>query len=75
MQALEDITARCDPSQRIQIAPIHFRVGFDAGIHCFNERIFVDIMYLRNESLLYIVEEATHFSFAKFVSNFRVDTH
>lgn len=72
--ALEDITARCDPCQRIKQAPLRFRVSFGAEHVRFNERIIVDIMYIDGEPILHIVDEGTHFSAARFLPNVRSDT-
>lgn len=73
-QALEDITARCDPCQQPQTAPLRFRASCSAGICRFNERIIVYIMYLNEDPVLHIFDERTHFRTAKFVPNIQAIT-
>lgn len=72
--ALEQISARCDPCQRIKHAPLRFRVSFGSGNVRFNERIIIDIMYIDGDPILHIVDEGTHFSAARFLPNARTDT-
>ena len=64
---LDDITARCDPCQRMKTAPLRFRVSFGAQNMRFNKRVIIDIMYLDGAPVLHIIDESTHFSVAKFL--------
>lgn len=73
-KSLEDITARCDPCQRIQSAPLRFRVSFGAENVRFNERIIVDIMYIDGDPILHIIDEGTHFNAARFLPDVGTDT-
>lgn len=73
-KALEDITARCDPCQKIQTAPLRFRVSFGAANMRFNERIIVDVMYIDGDPVLHIIDEGTRFSAARFVPNLQAGT-
>ncbi len=69
LKMLQDIARSCDPCQRIQNAPSRFRVSFGADNLCFNERIFLDVMYLDGLPVLHVIDEATHFSSARFLTN------
>ena len=74
LKILKDIGKRCDPCQRIQNAPKRFRVSFGAENVRFNERILLDIMYLEGKPVLHIVDEATRFSAARFLSDVSTKT-
>lgn len=56
-EALEEITARCDPCQRMKSAPLCVRVSFKAGNVRFNDCIIVDIRCVDGELVLHIVDE------------------
>lgn len=73
-KALEEITSRCDPCQRMKAAPHRFRVSFGAGNVRFNERIIIDIMYLDEDPVLHIVDEGAYFSAANFLPNISTKT-
>ena len=64
LKLLKNISRRCAPCQRIQPAPVRFRVSFGTDNACFNERIMMDIMYINSLPVLHIVEESTRFSAA-----------
>ena len=68
LQIFKEISSRCDPCQRIQPAPVRFRVSFGTENVRFNERIMMDIMYIDRKPVLHIVDEATKFSAARFLS-------
>lgn len=67
LKILEDITRRCDPCQRIQPAPVRFRVSLGAEEIRFNEELLMDIMYIGSDPVLHIVDSATRFSAARFL--------
>ena len=69
LQILEDICKSCDPCQRIKNAPSRFKVSFGAEHVSFNERIILDIMYMRDKPVLHIVDEGTRFTAARFLSS------
>ena len=69
LKVLEDLTKRCDPCQRIQNAPLRFRVSFGAENVRFNERVFIDIMYIDSDTVLHTVDEGTRFGAARFLSD------
>lgn len=74
MESLEGFTRRCDPCQRISIAPLRFSFALGAEEARFNETILVDIMYIGSFPVLHIVDEATHFSAAKFLRDIFTST-
>eukprot|EP00171_Calliarthron_tuberculosum_P000237 IDg237t1 len=57
LRELEEISKQCDPCQRIQHAPKRFRVSFGAEDVRFNERLFIDIMYLDGKPVLHIIDD------------------
>ena len=67
LKTLKDISARCDPCQRIQHAPTRFRVTLGADELRFNERIMMDIMFIDGDAVLHIVDKATRFSAASYL--------
>ena len=46
LKQLEEITAKCEPCQRIKNAPLHFRVSMGHEDVHFNARAYIDITYL-----------------------------
>lgn len=64
LRILHDIGSRCDPCQRVCNAPLRFRVSFGSDSARFNERIFMDIVYINNYPILHIVDEGTRYSAA-----------
>lgn len=66
---LKDISARCDPCQRIRRGPTRFRVTLGAEEVRFNERVIMDIMYIGSSPVLQMVDDKTKFSAAAFLSN------
>lgn len=74
LEVLKDLSRRCDPCQRIQNAPIRFRVTLGAEEVRFNERILIDIMVLEGDPVLHIVDDATKFSAARFLPDVSTDT-
>ena len=67
LKKLQDISARCDPCQRVKNAPRRFRVTVGHEDTRFNAIIFMDIFYLDGKPVLHIVDDATHFSAARFM--------
>lgn len=74
LKVLEDLSKRCDPCQRIQNAPTRFRVSFGAQDSRFNERLFIDIMYIGNDPVLHVVNEGTRFGAARFLRDVSTKT-
>lgn len=70
-RVLEDITKNCDPCQRIQNAPHHFRVSFGTLEARFKEGIMVDVMTIDGKKVLDVVDEGTRFSDARFLADER----
>ena len=73
LRKLEQIVSRCDPCQRIKIAPLRFRVTLDQENTRFNSKVYMNLLHLEGEYVLHIIDEATRFSAAKFVGK-RVTT-
>ena len=71
---LTDIVARCEPCQRIHNAPVRFRVSMGHENVRFNARAYIDIMYLDGKPVLHIVDEATRFSAARFLTRVSTDS-
>ena len=71
---LTDIVSRCEPCQRIHNAPVRFRVSMGHENVRFNARAYIDIMYLDGKPVLHIVDEATRFSAAKFLTKVSTDS-
>ena len=71
---LQELARRCDTCQRIQSGPVRFRVSFGAENVKFNERIYMDIMYIDGKPVLHIVDEGTHFSAAAFLPDVSTKT-
>lgn len=69
LEALQELTRRCDACQRIQNAPVRFRVSLGSENLQFNEDVFMDIMYLEHKPVLHVVDAATRFSAARFLSD------
>lgn len=68
LDILKDISARCDPCQRILVGPKQFRVSFQCENLAFNKRMFPDVIYIDGSPVLHIIDEATRFSAALFES-------
>lgn len=62
MRILEDLTKSCNPCKHIQHGPRKFRVKLGTENFSFNERIFIDIMYLDGDLVLHFVDDGTRFS-------------
>jgi len=67
LKVLEDLGKRCDPCQRIQTAPVRFKVSFGAEHVRFNERIMMDVMSIDGAPILPVVDEGTRFGAARFL--------
>ena len=59
------IKRRCDPCQQIHNTLTRSRVSLDAKSTKFNEKAYLDIMYMDSKPVLHLVDEATRFSAAK----------
>ena len=73
LKQLEEITAKCEPWQRIKNAPLRFRVSMGHEDVRFNARAYVDIMYLNGRPVLHIVDGPTRFSAARFLTQLGTD--
>lgn len=62
---LKKIAARSDPCQRMQNLPTSFRVCFPAEHVVFTIRVFLDIIYINNKTVLHVFDEAAHFIVAR----------
>lgn len=60
---------RCDPCQRIQNAPQHFRSSFEMPEARFNERIMVNVIKIDVRTVLHVVDEGERFSTARYVED------
>lgn len=58
----------------MQTGPTRFRVSFGAENVKFNERLFMDMMYLNGKPVLHIVDEGAHFRAAAFLPNVSTKT-
>ena len=73
LERLEEIVSRCEPCQKIRNAPLRFRVLIGHENVRFNARAYIDIMYLDGRPVLHIVDEATRFSAARFLTKVSTD--
>lgn len=73
LETLKHLFRRCDPCQRIQHAPVRFRVTVGSEDLRFNERVFMDIMVIERKPILHVVDEATEFSAARFLPDVSTD--
>lgn len=64
---LKDILRRCDPCQRIQRAPVRFRVTLGAENIKFKDRVFLDILCIDREPVLQIIDEGSKFGASRFL--------
>lgn len=71
---LQDLSARCDPCQRIKTSPKRFRVSFGTENTVLNERVLIYIIYIESDPVLHIVYDSTHFSAVIFLPNFSTST-
>lgn len=69
---LQEILAACDPCQRIQIRPKQLKVTYDSEHVVFNEHVLPGTTYVDNKPILHVVDELTHLSAAKFLSDISV---
>ncbi len=74
LERLKEIVAKCEPCQRIRNAPLRFRVSIGHENVRFNARAYIDVMYLDGKPVLHIVDEATRFSAAKFLTKMSTET-
>lgn len=70
LHILENISALCDPFQRINTSTNRFRVSFGPEEIVFNERWFMYFIYINNSPILHVFDGSTHFSAARFLSKF-----
>ena len=73
LERLKGIVVSYEPCQRIRNAPLRFRVTIGHENVRFNARAFVDIMYLVGKPVLHIIDEATRFSAARFLTKMSTD--
>src|SRR6266480_7180158 len=65
---IDRLTEVCDQCQKHGKAPTRFKFNLREEID-FNHSIIVDIMYIDNQPLLHIVDEATRFQAARWLKN------
>jgi len=65
---IDRFTKLCDQCQRHGKAPTRFKFNLREEID-FNHSIIVDIMYIDNQPLLHVVDEATRFQAARWLKN------
>lgn len=66
---LEDVGAAYDPCQRIQNGAKQCLVRLFSGEVVFNDFIHIDILYLHGLPVLHVVDQQSHFSAARLLSN------
>lgn len=69
LDTLEYLTGRCDPYQRIHLAPTRFMVSLGSENEKFNDRLIIVIMFLINRPVVHFVHDGTHFSVTGFALN------
>lgn len=74
LDVLKDPTRRCNACQQIQSAPTRFRVPHGTENFCFNEGIYMHIMYIGHAPILRVVDASTNFSAARFLSDVNIST-
>lgn len=74
LQTIMELSRRCDPCQRIQLAPYRFRVSFGTENIRFNERVLMDVLFLNSKPVLHIVDEGTRFSAARLLPDYSTNT-
>ena len=67
--AIQDSSERCKVCSELEKKPKRFKLttGDEGG--CFNSVVAVDIMYIDENPILQLVDEATHFAAATFLKN------
>ena len=68
LDSLKKIGEECEPCQRIARGPHRFRVSLGNEDTRFNQRVFIDIMYIDGLPILHVIDEATRFSAARFLT-------
>lgn len=64
---LEKIGKFCEKCQRYGPTPRHFKFTLRDMDICFNYSIYVDILYIDDQPVLHVVDEATRFQAARFL--------
>jgi transposase InsO family protein len=67
--ALEEIASRCRSCEKQASRPRRFKLTVGAEDLRFNHAILADIMYVEGRPVLHIIDEATHFTAAKFMKS------
>src|SRR5579871_1486997 len=67
-KTIDHLTKFCDQCQRHGKAPTRFKFNLREDID-FNHSIIVDIMYIDNQPILHVVDEATRFQAARWLKN------
>ena len=73
LEELESIFAKFEPCHIVKSAPSRFRMSIGHENIQFNARAYINIMYLDGKPALHIVDEATRFSAARFLSKISTD--
>jgi hypothetical protein len=66
---LEELVKDCTPCSEKQQKPRRFKLTTGNDDLCFNSIVAADIMYIRQQPVLHVVDEATHFAAAMFMKN------
>lgn len=71
---IKNLPRHWDACQRIQSAPTRFRVSLGTENHRFNKEIYKDMMYIDHAPILYVVDTATKFKAARFLTDINTST-
>lgn len=69
-QILDKIVRHCHKCQRYGDPPLRFKFTLRDNTIDFNHSIYVDVMYIDEHPLLHVVDEATRFQAARWLTNF-----
>lgn len=69
LQTLEEITKACTTCQKYSKGPHRFRVSFPPDKCVFNHEVAIDLVWLKGNPALHVVDTHTHFSAAMFINS------
>ena len=72
--SLMNVFARCKPCERINNASVRFHISMGHENVRFNARAYIEIIYLHGKPALNIVDKATRFSAARFLTRVSTDS-
>jgi Reverse transcriptase (RNA-dependent DNA polymerase) len=67
--ALEELSKSCTSCAEHERRPRRFKLTVGADGLCFNSTVAVDVMYICQDPILHVVDEATHFASASWLKN------